>query len=110
MKFKDWFKRALPQEEVTVPNEEKFARMTRKTMEDVGTRLEHLDDLRQIWQTGIDILERRSWKTPIEYELIEDLKTCVLYLGKHMTKDFNYTEYSNGINAIGNDASRVDEQ
>lgn len=57
------------------------------SMDDVGTRLQFLTELYELWQTGIDVLDRYD-NHHIDYkEKRAELETACRMLFFHMTKD-----------------------
>ena len=63
----------------------------RAKMEDQGTRLDHLTDLRSLWQIGLDILNRRnasSYLTEPEKKDIIKLENAIELLNAHISKDY----------------------
>ena len=59
------------------------------SMDDVGTRLKFLAELYELWQTGIDILDRYDRDTPFYAERRKELENATRLLYWHMTKDYN---------------------
>jgi hypothetical protein len=72
-----------------------------RSMNDYGTRLEHLADLHELWMDGIEILSRGTYQTEFEKAMIEELKIATTLLARHMTKDYNQSSYAQEINKIG---------
>ncbi len=62
------------------------------SMDDVGTRLKFLSELYELWQTGIDILDRYDRDTPFYAEKRRELECAVKLLGYHMEKDYGVQE------------------
>jgi hypothetical protein len=78
-----------------------------RSMEDVGTRLDHLSDLHELWSDGVEIMSRGTYQTEFEKQTIEELKIAITLLSRHMTKDYNHSEIAKEINRIGNDPNKV---
>lgn len=62
------------------------------SMDDVGTRLKFLTELYDLWQTGIDILDRYDRDTPFYKEKRTELENATRLLYCHMTKDYGKEE------------------
>ena len=61
----------------------------RITLDDVGTRGEHIVHLRDNWQIAADSLElRNKWLTVDEKQLLTDLRVVLEFMDNHLTKDF----------------------
>lgn len=61
----------------------------RISLDDIGTRGEHITHMRDNWQRAADHLElRNSWLTGSEKQLLTDLRTVVAFIDDHLTKDF----------------------
>lgn len=59
------------------------------SMDDVGTRLQFLTELYELWQTGIDILDRYDKHKPnyeVERQRLINARDLLYY---HMTKDYS---------------------
>lgn len=65
------------------------------SMDDVGSRLKFLSELYELWQTGIDILDRYDRHKPNYEEEKKKLENARDMLYWHMTKD-----YKNSIDAV----------
>lgn len=63
------------------------------TMEDVGTRMQFLLDLYNLWNTGLDILERFDKSTPFYDIKKKELESAINLLNWHMEKDYKESEY-----------------
>lgn len=71
-------------------------------MTDVGTRLDHLNDLKDLWELGLRVLNNQSRlfdvaKTKSE---IAKLDSALELLNAHITKDFNELNYISAINTL----------
>jgi hypothetical protein len=62
------------------------------SMDDVGTRLKFLSELYELWQNGIDILDRYNRDTPFYAERRKELESATKLLYWHMTKDYGKEE------------------
>jgi hypothetical protein len=58
------------------------------SMDDVGTRIQFLTELYELWQTGIDILDRYDRHSPYYAEKREELEHATKLLMFHMQKDY----------------------
>lgn len=71
-------------------------------MEDVGTRLEHLTELYDMWNEGLTIAENSEARhsTPIGAAQLVELKHAVQLLWFHMTKDYDRFQHSTVIDRL----------
>jgi hypothetical protein len=77
------------------------------SMDDYDTRIKHLTDLYELWQTGLDVLERYD-KHSAEYETRKrDLETVLRMLRFQMEKSYRDDPYRRSIDAIGNKPENV---
>jgi hypothetical protein len=61
----------------------------RISLDDVGTRAEHIIHMRDNWVLALDTLEKRKgWMTEGEKRLLTDLKTVIEFVNNHLEKDF----------------------
>jgi len=61
----------------------------RITLDDVGTRGEHIVHLRDNWQIAADSLEMRvKWLTEPEKQHLTELRTVLSFIDDHLSKDF----------------------
>lgn len=60
-----------------------------KSMDDVGTRQQHLADLYELWVTGLDILECYDKHLPLYEEKKAELTAAKKLLFFHMVKDYD---------------------
>ena len=74
----------------------------RMRMEDKGTRLQHLIDLRDLWAEMLDILRRRNaaYASKDDNEKIVKLAHALELMHFHMQKDYNDFEYRREINTL----------
>lgn len=65
-------------------------------MTDVGTRLEHMTDLYEMWSEGLLILENseKRYSTPLGAAQLQELRHALQLLWFHMAKDYNQYAYS----------------
>ena len=63
------------------------------SMEDVGTRISHLLDLYNLWNVGLDILERFDKRTPFYDVKKTELESAINLLNWHIEKDYKESEY-----------------
>jgi len=61
----------------------------RISLDDVGTRAEHIIHMRDNWVLALDALEKhKSWMTEGEKHLVTDLKTVIAFVNNHLENDF----------------------
>ena len=70
------------------------------SMSDVGTRMQFLIELHELWETGLDILERFERNTPLYEEKKKELESALKLLYFHMTKDYDTLPDIAAIDAI----------
>jgi hypothetical protein len=78
-----------------------YGHMEINSMDDIGTRMEHLADLHELWTSGIEILSRGTYQTVFEQAMIEELEIARTLLARHMAKDYQQSSYAQEINKIG---------
>lgn len=71
-------------------------------MEDVGTRLEHMTDLYDMWKYGHSILENseKRFSTPLGQAQLTELANALQLLWFHMANDYNQYAYSGEISRL----------
>ena len=63
--------------------------ITRISLDDIGTRAEHIIHMRDNWVLALDALEKRKgWVTEGEKHLLTELKTVIEFVNAHLEKDF----------------------
>lgn len=61
----------------------------RISLDDIGTRAEHIIHMRDNWVLAHDALEsRKSWMTEGEKKLLTELKVVIAFVNLHLEKDF----------------------
>jgi N-acetyl-anhydromuramyl-L-alanine amidase AmpD len=70
------------------------------SMMDVGTRYKFLAELYDLWETGINIIERYDKYTPGSTEKKKELEIALKMLGYHMEKDYTEKEIKGVIDAL----------
>ena len=61
----------------------------RISLDDIGTRAEHIIRMRDNWLLAAESLEKRlNWLTEGEKQLLTELRTVIAFVGDHLTKDF----------------------
>ena len=61
----------------------------RISLDDIGTRAEHIIHMRDNWVLAVESLERRiMYLTEGENHTVTELKTVVAFINEHLTKDF----------------------
>jgi hypothetical protein len=58
------------------------------SMGDVGTRISFLLELYELWETGLDILEKYDRRAPFYAERKAELEAALKLLFFHMSKDY----------------------
>ena len=67
----------------------------RISLDDVGTRAEHIIHMRDNWVLALEALDKRkSWMTEGEKHLINELKTVIAFTNHHLENDFINIERS----------------
>jgi hypothetical protein len=69
-------------------------------MEDVGTRLEHLADLQDLWSGGLAMLLSGTYHSALELEQVEKLEIALKLLENHMTHAYSDVKYAKDINEL----------
>ena len=70
------------------------------SMGDQGTRIQFLLELYDLWQTGLDILERYDKRAAFYQEKKSELENALKLLAFHMEKDYNENEYKAEIDNL----------
>jgi hypothetical protein len=70
------------------------------SMMDVGTRYQFLAELYDLWESGLDILERYDKHTPGYEEKKNELEIACRLLGYHMQKDYHDEYYKKVIDLL----------
>lgn len=70
------------------------------SMDDVGTRLEHLMELHDLWNTMFGILTADRWHTAVEIAQAEELEIAIKLLDKHMLFGYSNRKYAQEINSL----------
>ena len=70
------------------------------SMSDVGTRIKFLLELYELWQTGLDILERYDKKAAFYAEKKFELESALRLLWFHLSKDYNEYEYKEDLEGL----------
>jgi hypothetical protein len=79
--------------------------MNRLQMDDVGKRIDHLQDLKDLWEEGLSVLDRRDprYRTPKDDSDIATLRSALDLLNAHMLSDLHEIDVlrlRNEINSI----------
>ena len=75
-------------------------------MEDIGTRLEHLMQLQDLWGRGLAIATQ-GYQTDLDKLLAKELQIALDLLTNHMQKDFISADYAKTINSLPKDANEI---
>ena len=70
------------------------------SMMDVGTRYQFLAELYDLWESGIDILDRYDRSTPGYWDKRVELEHALKLLGFHMEKDYNEKLMRTAVDAL----------
>lgn len=73
--------------------------MTALGMNDVGTRMQHLMELQDIWSTGLEYMQRGHYLTVGEKSRIAELENALKLLGHHMRSEYSDITYAREINS-----------
>jgi len=61
----------------------------RISLDDVGTRADHIIHMRDNWVLAAEALKKRmSWMTEGEKHLLTELETVIAFVNNHLEKDF----------------------
>lgn len=70
-------------------------------MDDVGTRIEHLSDLHELWSFAFGLLTTQGiWHTAVEQAQAEELEIGLKLLTKHMQSNYDSRRYAQEINSL----------
>jgi hypothetical protein len=84
-----------------IPNIQKFK------MDDVGTRLQHLADLQDLWSFAVGIETAGQYQTEPSIERTKKLQGALELLEAHMMNDYSPTTYAQVINNLPRDAHAI---
>jgi hypothetical protein len=77
--------------------------------DDVGTRLEHMMQLQDLWSTSYGILTRDNfYHTGWEYNRAAALGIALDLLQHHMEAEYNLTQYAKEINDLPKPTTKQD--
>lgn len=80
-------------------------------MADVGTRLQHLADLQELWSFALGIETDGQYHTDPSIERAKKLESALYLLEAHMMNDYvggdHQTVYAQVINALPEDAHEI---
>ena len=75
---------------------------------DVGTRIEHLMELQDFWNTAYGILTaKNTWHSTVEIERAKQLQTALDLLQNVLEKEYNFTIYAIEINDLPKNAKEI---
>ena len=69
-------------------------------MDDVGTRIEHMSDLQDIWSGGLAMLLSGTYHAPQELDQVKELEIALKLLENHMTHAYSDVKYAKDINDL----------
>lgn len=77
-------------------------------LDDVGTRMEHLMDLHNIWSFGLSLLEKPGWfYTALENDHALLLRAALKMLEYRLEEEYSPTPYAKTINSLPKDAKDI---
>ncbi len=76
-------------------------------MTDIGTRLEHLADLQELWSFALGIETAGKYQSEPSMERAERLEGALQLLVAHMLNDYNPTAYAQEINNLPKNAKDI---
>ena len=77
------------------------------SMTDVGTRLEHLADLQELWSFALGIETAGGFQSVPSVERSQKLEAALNLLEAHMMNDYKPTVYAYDINTLPKDAAQI---
>ena len=86
----------------STPKDNPMTEFKKIRMDDIGTRLNHLTELKDLWELAERILsaQHRMFREPEDKNDLEDIKGALSLLNAHMQKDFNEMNYQIEINTL----------
>lgn len=66
--------------------------------DDMGTRLQHMMDLQDLWSTSLGIMTRPGYHSDWEAERAKVLEIALDLLQHHMESEYNLVNYAKAIN------------
>lgn len=94
---------------VTSFKEEMIPNLKMYRMADVGTRLQHLAELQELWSFAWEI-ETLGYQTEPAKERAYKLEAALMLLEAHMTHDYSPTTYAQVINNLPKDAKDIKDE
>ena len=77
--------------------------------DDVGTRMQHMMELQDLWSTAYGILTRPDlYHTPLEEERAKNIGIALDLLQHHMEAEYNIVNYAKEINDASAQRSKTD--
>jgi hypothetical protein len=80
------------------------------SMDDVGTRMKFLLELYELWQIGLDILDRYDRSKPFYDEKKKELENATRLLMYHIQKDYKEVEAAAAINLLPKKAEDIKDE
>jgi hypothetical protein len=80
------------------------------SMDDIGTRMLHLTQLYELWQTGLDVIERFDKHSPFYGEKKKELENALKLLQFHMAKDYQERPYRKEIDLLPWNAENIKDE
>lgn len=77
------------------------------SMDDVGTRAEHLSDLHELWSFAYGQVTKEGWHNETEKEQAIKLSAALTMLMHHMQSEYKPTMYAQVINSLPADATLI---
>ena len=82
-------------------------KLSKYSMKDVGTRLDHLADLQELWSFALSIETMGQYQTEPSMERAAKLEGALQLLTAHMMNDYSATTYAQEINNLPKDARDI---
>lgn len=78
--------------------------------DDVGTRLEHMMELQNTWNTVYGMLTRPGYHTALEKERAGQLEIALSLLQHHMEAEYNPTSVAKVINNLPKNPTEITDE
>ena len=80
------------------------------SMEDMGTRMQHLTDLYELWNTGLDVIERFDKHSPFYEVRKRELENALKLLCYHLEKDYSENSYRQAVDTLPSHGEDIKDQ
>jgi len=78
-------------------------------MSDIGTRMEHLAELQDLWGMALGMLTAGTYRNEQEVAQAREVETALKLLAYHMQSEYDATWYARTINALPIDPKDIKE-